>query len=148
MKKCFNITYLIFNFIVFIELFERHNRNAKRGYISSSSSANIWQFLGTSSIGRQRHADFPKSVDLDDINRYFTTTTTLDYQNKVQTMQCVARLSRPNINPFDFSPIAPEEVKQFIMSINQNNISSSVIMVLIIKGKGVMLESNLNKFFS
>ena len=65
-------------------------RNAKRRHIleniSSCSSANIWKFLGTLGIGKSRHLDLPNSIGLDDLNKHFTSVSTLDSLAKQRTL--------------------------------------------------------------
>lgn len=99
-------------------------RNAKRRYflhnISSSSVANIWKFLGTLGIGKQRQYSFQSAIGLDDINAHFTTSIPLDYQSTRRTVEFLEGLSPPNIDPFKFSTVSMGEIKKIILSIRSN----------------------------
>ncbi|XP_022836247.1 uncharacterized protein LOC111363635, partial [Spodoptera litura] len=73
-------------------------RNAKRRHIleniTSTSAAAIWKFLGTLGIGKQGHEDLPNTIGLDDINRHFTTTPSLDRSAIRQTVEFITGLPR------------------------------------------------------
>lgn len=72
--------------------------NAKRRHILQnfkSSSSSIWKFRGTLGIGKKQR--FNNTIDLNDINRYFTSTTTLDLQTKCQTLNYFSGLTSPTI---------------------------------------------------
>ena len=115
-------------------------RNAKRRHIleniSSCSSTNIWKFLGTLGIGKSRHLDLPNSIGLDDLNKYFTSVSTLDSLAKQRTLDLISGLTRPNINSFHFSPAAEGDIKKIILSIKSkavgcDNISRRMIITLL-----------------
>lgn len=115
-------------------------RNAKRRHIldniSSSSSADIWKFLGTLGIGRSRHFDLPSSVDLNDLNRHFSTVSTMDHLTKQQTLSLISSLSHSLTNTFHFVPVEPGEIRKIILSINSkavgcDNISRGMITTIL-----------------
>lgn len=114
-------------------------RNAKRRHIinnvSSSSPANVWRFLKTLGIGSVRQ-EFPKNILLDDINRNFSVTQTLEDHIIDITLRVLENLPRPNINSFKFSRVTPSEIKTTILSITSNaegfdNISRRMITIIL-----------------
>ncbi|CAK1588724.1 unnamed protein product [Parnassius mnemosyne] len=115
-------------------------RNAKRRFIlsniSSSSPANIWKFLGTLGIGKRQRCEFQKTIGLDDINFHFVSNSPLDHQTKRLTIEHLMGLPRPDIDLFQFSPVAMDEIKKTILSIKSNavgcdNISRRMILFIL-----------------
>ncbi|XP_047027196.1 uncharacterized protein LOC124635360 [Helicoverpa zea] len=118
-------------------------RNAKRRHIlnniSSSSSADIWKFLGTLGIGKSRHLDLPNTISFDALNSHFCTSSSsrLDYLMKQDTLNYIHRLTRPDIKSFGFVPVDEEEVKKIILSIKSkavgcDNISRQMIVPILV----------------
>lgn len=115
-------------------------RNGKRRHILdsiiSSSSADTWKFLRTLGIGKPRPLDLPNSVDLDELNRHFSSATTMDRLTKQQTLSLISGLTRPHINHFCFVPVEPGEIKKIILSIKSkavgcDNITRGMITTLL-----------------
>ncbi|CAK1598320.1 unnamed protein product [Parnassius mnemosyne] len=115
-------------------------RNAKRRFIlsniSSSSPANIWKFLGTLGIGKRQRCEFQKTIGLDDINFHFVSNSPLEHQTKRLTIEHLMGLPRPDIDLFQFSPVAMDEIKKTILSIKSNavgcdNISRRMIIFIL-----------------
>ncbi|XP_062532859.1 uncharacterized protein LOC134201637 [Bombyx mori] len=114
--------------------------NAKRRYIleniNSASPADIWKLLGTLGIGRQRHSDFQATISLNDINFHFSSATPLNNQMKCRTLNYLNGLSRLNVDSFEFSSVAVDEIKNIILSIKSNavgcdNISRRMIVTIL-----------------
>lgn len=99
-------------------------RNAKRRHIldniASSSPADVWKFLGTLGIGRSRRLDIPNIIQLDDLNRHFSTSSVIDPLTKNQTLAYLSGLRRPDVVPFQLFPVAPSEIRKVILSIKSN----------------------------
>nr|XP_037872523.1 uncharacterized protein LOC119629726 [Bombyx mori] len=101
-------------------------RNAKRRHIleniTSASSANIWKFLKTLGIGSEKNKDFQGTIALDDLNRHFSASAGIDHHVKSLTIEFIAGLPKPDIDPFQFSPMTSDDISKIILSIRSNAI--------------------------
>ncbi|CAH0400157.1 unnamed protein product [Chilo suppressalis] len=81
---------------------------------SSSSSADIWKFLGTLGIGKSQHLDLSNSINLNDLNRHTATYQKLDRLFAACTVASINGLTHPNVDAFYFSPVKSAEIKKGI----------------------------------
>lgn len=67
---------LIINIYMFINYFVFEKSNFNR--FSIVVIHKFWKFLGTLGVGNKPHPEFKNTIDLNEINRYFSSTITLD----------------------------------------------------------------------
>lgn len=60
----------------------------------------------------------------------FRTIVPLSVLTELCRVDYIANLSKPNINPFNFSTVAPGEIKNIILSINQMPKATIVLVIV------------------
>lgn len=105
-------------------------RDAQREFIHSSLQNNnprqTWQFLKTLGFGRQKGC-ISKHLDIDALNKSFSSTSKIDTQVKLSTINYLSSLPIPEYASFKFDPISPVEVKKHINAIRTEAVGSDGI---------------------
>ena len=116
-------------------------RDARRSYIhasiDSSNSKKTWKFLDAMGIGgrRTKHSSFISNcMDLESLNKFFSTVNQMDSNTKIKTLQSLSLLPDPLTTPFLFTSITPEEVRRHVMAIKSDatgsdNVSRRMILL-------------------
>lgn len=98
-------------------------RDAQRNYIHSSianqSSSGVWRFLETLGIGSQR-IPLPQNLDFNALNKYFTSTSSMNNQDKQMTLSYLNSLTPLNSSPFIFKEITSDIVKDHIYAVRSD----------------------------
>lgn len=97
-------------------------RTAKRQYIAEqielSTPAGIWKFLRSIGIGKPKILDSKIPLDLNLLNKHFTTATILDPSTKLNTINAIYHKPRHNVLAhFDFSPVSEDSVSKIVQNI-------------------------------
>ncbi|CAH2090128.1 unnamed protein product [Euphydryas editha] len=105
-------------------------RDAQREYIQSSLENNnprqMWKFLKSLGFGRQKGYT-SKHIDIDALNKSFSSTTKIDTQAKISTLDYLSSLPVPGHAAFKFENISPVEVKKHINAIKSEAAGSDGI---------------------
>lgn len=106
-------------------------RDAQREYIHSSvddkNSSTTWRFLRSLGIGRQQYQNFSHGIDLESLNKHFTTTVTIDRQVKDSTINSIRSLPNHHFPPFHFNQVSSNEILTHILAVRSDAIGSDGI---------------------
>lgn len=106
-------------------------RDAQRRHIHKSvengNPAKVWKFLKSIGIGRSRNDSLPKDINIDLLNKHFTSSATMDGTAKTNTLNHLSSLPIPDYTPFVFSQLSDCDVKKNILSIASNAVGSDSI---------------------
>ncbi|CAG9113625.1 unnamed protein product [Plutella xylostella] len=96
-------------------------RNAKRRYIAEqlelSSPAGIWKFLRSLGVGKPPKQDEHIPFDLNNLNKHFASSSTVDTFTKTLTLNHIQNMPTPDIDTFNFAPATAEEIRKIILSL-------------------------------
>ncbi|CAG9137835.1 unnamed protein product [Plutella xylostella] len=96
-------------------------RNAKRRYIAEqlelSSPAGIWKFLRSLGVGKPPKQDEHIPFDLNNLNKHFASSSTVDTFTKTLTLNHIQNMPTPDFDTFNFAPATAEEIRKIILSL-------------------------------
>lgn len=99
-------------------------RDTQRRHISKSvdneDPAKVWKFLRTLGVGKSRQDSIPHDLDINSLNKHFSSSTGLDRSDKAETMNLLSAVPTPDYTPFVFSKFSDCDVKKSIESIVSN----------------------------
>ncbi|KAL0832948.1 hypothetical protein ABMA28_001083 [Loxostege sticticalis] len=112
-------------------------RDAQRRHIHESvkngDPAKVWKFLKSIGIGRTHNDPITKDINIDLLNKHFSTTVALDGLTKTRTLNQLSALPTPDHPPFNFCQVSDCDVKKNVLSIASNAVGSdSVSRIMII----------------
>ncbi|KAL0869894.1 hypothetical protein ABMA27_006094 [Loxostege sticticalis] len=103
-------------------------RDAQRRHIHESvkngDPAKVWKFLKSIGIGRTHNDPITKDINIDLLNKHFSTTVALDGLTKTRTLNQLSALPTPDHPPFNFCQVSDCDVKKNVLSIASNAVGS------------------------
>ncbi|KAG7294925.1 hypothetical protein JYU34_022691 [Plutella xylostella] len=118
----------------YIELRNHCNRvcrDAQRRHIhdavQNGDPAKVWNFLRSLGVGKSRSDSIPQDLDLDSLNKHFTSVSAMDSGTKQRTLNHLSSMPTPDFTPFNFSQVTACDVKKSILSITSNAVGSDSV---------------------
>lgn len=106
-------------------------RDAQRRFIHKSvyndDPSKVWKFLRTLGVGRSRHNSIPNNVNLDLLNKHFSSSSNINNITKSTTIQQLISTSTPDFSPFIFSEFSDCDVERGVKSIASNAVGNENI---------------------
>lgn len=106
-------------------------RNAKRRHIAEqielSTPAGIWKFLRSIGIGKPKSLDSKVPCDLNSLNVYFTSCTSLDPAMKLETLKEIENRPHPVVATFDFELVSQDFIHKAVQSLKSKAVGSDDI---------------------
>lgn len=106
-------------------------RDAQRRHIHESveneDPAKVWKFLRSLGVGKSRQNSTPNNLDIDSLNKHFSSSSNIMDLDKNITLQRLSTISTPDHQPFFFSQFSACDVKRSILSITSNAVGTDGI---------------------
>ncbi|KAL0829839.1 hypothetical protein ABMA28_003322 [Loxostege sticticalis] len=99
-------------------------RDAQRRHIHKSvqngNPARVWKFLKSIGIGKSRNDPTPKDINIDLLNKHFSSSALIDDATKALTLNQLSSCPIPDYPSFVFSQLSDCDVKKNVLSIASN----------------------------
>ncbi|KAL0851590.1 hypothetical protein ABMA28_007372 [Loxostege sticticalis] len=106
-------------------------RDAQRRHIHNSvkngDPAKVWRFLKSIGVGRTRNDSVSKDINIDLLNKHFSTSVAVDGTTKNNTLTHLSSLPTPDYPPFNFSQVSDCDVERYTLSIASNAVGSDCV---------------------
>ncbi|CAG9124738.1 unnamed protein product [Plutella xylostella] len=108
---------------------DRLFRRYKKHRSDENWSAWIWKFLRSLGVGKPPNQEGQIPLDLNDLNRYFTSAPSLDPLTKMASLNLIKSTitPTPDIESFNFSPASRDEIKKIILSLKSKAVGHDSI---------------------
>lgn len=110
----------------------RHIHNS----LESDDPAKIWKFLRTLGVGKSRHDNISKDLNIDTLNQHFSSCTKFDGATKTLTLRQLCAIPTPDHPSFVFKPFTDCDVRKSVEGISSNaagcdNISRKMVILVL-----------------
>ena len=91
---------------------DSQRRHIYKSIIDEDDPAKVWNFLKTLGVGKAKHNAPQNSLDINSLNKHFSSFSTIDSTNKLKTLNYISTLPTPEVSPFKFNQFTECDVKK------------------------------------
>ncbi|CAH2098371.1 unnamed protein product [Euphydryas editha] len=106
---------------------DEHRRHIYKSVIEDNDTARVWNFLKSLGVGKQQQDINSQNLDLNLLNKHFSSSVTLDNITKLNTISQISASPTPDSPLFQFSQFTNSDVKKNILAVSSNSVGSDCI---------------------
>ncbi|CAH2216707.1 jg26201, partial [Pararge aegeria aegeria] len=106
---------------------DKQRRHIHKSVLEEEDSGRVWKFLKSLGVGKANRNIPCNNVNLNQLNKHFSSSCTIDSTTKLNTKNQILALPTPNDPAFIFSQIDVSDVKRCIIEVNSDAVGTDSI---------------------
>ena len=106
---------------------DEQRRHIHKSVVEEDNPEKVWKFLKSLGVGKAKQTTNPCNLDLNKLNTHFSPSVTIDVTTKLRSQNQIRALPTLTNSSFDFAQFTESDVKENILAIDSDAVSSDCI---------------------